>query len=64
MGILVDVCMCTMCVPGTQRGQKRALDPLELELQLCVLRTKSRSPATAASITAESSLQPWISFHI
>lgn len=27
-------CMCTMCVPGTCEGQKRALDPPELELRM------------------------------
>lgn len=25
---------CTMCVPGAGGGQKRVLDPLELELQV------------------------------
>lgn len=25
------VCMCTMCVPRAQKGQTRALGPLELE---------------------------------
>ena len=28
--------MCTMCMPGAFGGQKRALDPLELELQMAV----------------------------
>lgn len=28
--------MCTMCVPGAYRGQKRALDPLQLMLQIVV----------------------------
>lgn len=26
-------CLCTMCMLGAHRGQKRILDPLELELQ-------------------------------
>lgn len=30
------VCICTRYVPGTFGGQKRALDPLELELQKTV----------------------------
>lgn len=29
-------CLCTMCVPGVSGGQKQALDPLELELQMFV----------------------------
>lgn len=31
------ICMCVYaptCVPGTYRGQKRALDPLGLEFQM------------------------------
>ena len=28
--------MCTMRISGAHRGQKRALDPLELELQMVV----------------------------
>jgi hypothetical protein len=27
------VCLCTACMLGAQRGYKRALDPLEQELQ-------------------------------
>lgn len=29
----LHVCLCTMCVPGAYRGQKKVLDSLELELQ-------------------------------
>ena len=32
----LDICLCTMCMPGACRGQKRALDSLELELQRTV----------------------------
>ena len=32
----LDVCMCTMCMPGACRSQKRALDPLGLELQTVI----------------------------
>lgn len=28
--------MCTTCMLGIRRGQNRALDPLELELQMVV----------------------------
>lgn len=28
--------MCPTCVPGAQEGQKRALDSLELELEMVV----------------------------
>ena len=27
------LCLCTMCMPGSQGAQERMLDPLELELQ-------------------------------
>ena len=33
MSVCVNVGMSTTWVPGAHRGQKRALDPLELELQ-------------------------------
>jgi hypothetical protein len=29
----LNVCMCTICVPGAYRDQKSLLDPPELELQ-------------------------------
>jgi hypothetical protein len=29
-------CLCIMCMPGTHRGQKKALDSLKLELQTVV----------------------------
>lgn len=29
----LHMCLYTMCVPGALRGQKKMLDPLELELQ-------------------------------
>jgi hypothetical protein len=32
----LHVCMWTMCVPGTNRGQKMELDSLELELKMVV----------------------------
>lgn len=28
----LHTCLCTLCMPGTLRGQKRALDPLRQEL--------------------------------
>lgn len=31
----LHVYICTMCMPGAQRGQKRAPDPLTLELDSC-----------------------------
>lgn len=36
--ISVYVCVCTMCTPGAQGGQKRVSDPQELELQAVVSR--------------------------
>ena len=32
----LHVCLCTACMPGIGRGQKRASDPLELELEMVV----------------------------
>lgn len=32
----LHVCVCTTGVPGALRGQNRALDPLELELEMVV----------------------------
>ena len=31
-------CLCTICMPGTDTGQKMAVDPLELELHTVVSR--------------------------
>lgn len=30
--LYMDECLCTTCMPGTSRGLKRVLGPLELEL--------------------------------
>lgn len=32
----LPVCMCTIWMPGTFRGQKRPLDPLEMKFQRVV----------------------------
>lgn len=32
----MHVCLCTMCVPGTCRGQRKMLGTLGLELQIVV----------------------------
>jgi hypothetical protein len=31
--------MFTLCVPGAWRGEKRVLDPLELEIQIVIAST-------------------------
>lgn len=33
MSVCLYVCICTTCVLGAHRDRRRALDPLELELQ-------------------------------
>lgn len=35
---ILPVCLCTTFTPGAHRGQKRALNPLELNLQTAVNR--------------------------
>jgi hypothetical protein len=32
----LQVYLCTLCIPGVLRGQKRAADPLECEFQTVV----------------------------
>ena len=32
----LNVCVCTVCMPGAKRDQKRTSDPLELELQIVI----------------------------
>lgn len=48
----MSVCLYIPCVPGVHRGQKMALDPLELELQMiiqmCTLAVEPRSSARVA----------------
>lgn len=55
------VCMCTMYMPGACRGQKVALDSLELELQMVVCWGSNlgllQEPQTL--FTVEPSLQPF-----
>lgn len=66
MCVCLGVCVCTPCVTSTQRGQKRAHDPLELELHAivshhAVLATKLQSSAGAVSApSTEPSLQPLV----
>lgn len=58
----VYVCMCTICVPGVQGGQKRALYPLGLELQTteppcrCWEPNQSSLQEQSVFLTAELSL--------
>lgn len=51
----LPVYVCNVCVHGTRGGQKRALDPLELELQMVIIchvgagnQTRSSCPAANA----------------
>lgn len=37
VGIFAEIYMCTMCVPGVQRDQKKALDSLKVKLETVVL---------------------------
>ena len=50
--------MCTMWVPGAHRGQKRALDHLELELQMAV----SHHVGARTSARTASALKCWAKF--
>lgn len=50
----MHVCIHTKCITGACEGQKKVLEPLELQLQvflnLHVLGTKPRSSSRAASV--------------
>jgi hypothetical protein len=52
---------CIMCMPGSHGGQKRALDPLGLELQTvmnCHVGAGNFPGSSAGVVSSESSLQP------
>lgn len=52
------ICMCNMHAPGAYRGQKRALDPLDLKVHVDN-RNGSRSSARATTLSIiESPLKP------
>lgn len=34
MNVFLHVCVCIICMPDSHKGQKKASDPLELELQV------------------------------
>lgn len=36
MSVCLPMCLYTVCMPGVHKGQKRALDPLKLDLQMTV----------------------------
>lgn len=36
MSLCLYVCICTMCIPGSHEGQKKVLNPLEVELPMVV----------------------------
>lgn len=36
MGLLPTVCMCSVVMPNALQGQKRWMDPLQLEIQIVV----------------------------
>lgn len=48
--------MCTICVPGSHRGQKRALDTLKLKLPVIVSHLLQAETGSSASIGAFQSL--------
>lgn len=63
--LCLHVCLCTLCMPNVHRGQKRLLNPLELELtdgcQLsCGCWELNPNPRRTANVikTAELALQP------
>ena len=45
----LHVCLCITCMPGAHRGQKRASDSLELELQMVVSHCVARSLRSSES---------------
>ena len=54
----LHVCLCITCVPGPCRGQKAALDLLELELQMvvhCLMSADNSSVWKTVLLTTEPS---------
>lgn len=52
----LHVCLCPTCMAGVCEGQKRALDPLKLELQMCEpLCRHWESPASSATAASAAS---------
>lgn len=56
---VLPACMCSICIPGTYRSQKRVIGTLELEFQMAwiavwVLELKLGPPGRAPSV-----LNPW-----
>lgn len=50
-----DICLCATCVPGAHKGQKRAPDPLDLELDVAV--SHNVGPKDRSTLNAMPSLQ-------
>lgn len=66
MHLSVYIYLCIMYVPGTHRDQKRAVDPLELELQAVnhLIRGLGTGPSSARAtvlLTAEPTFLPLLS---
>ena len=53
----LHVCLCTTRVPNAFRGQKRVLEPLELELQMAVSYNVSAPGTQRVLLPTEPSFQ-------
>lgn len=65
MGAYLNVCMCTTCVPGDCGSQKRAADPLELNVQTavsCLVDAGNRTQVRAASALKHGAISPALAF--
>ena len=58
--LCLHVCMCTTCLPGAPGGQKRASDPLELELKSDLGLLEERQ----GFLITEPCLQRWGGFYV
>jgi hypothetical protein len=52
----LHVCLCPTCMAGVCEGQKRALDPLKLELQMLVNHYVGAGNQTTSSARAASAV--------
>lgn len=61
MSVCLSICMSATCISATESGQKRALTPLELKLQMIVSHHVGGCLDSSLVIEREASAQRWLS---